>query len=231
MGFSRRHRLAREKGTPIHAMCAGRVYKAGPAGNGFRSRHVVLQVNDPTAGPLYLVHVHLHSIADGIVAGALVQQGQVIGTVGKDGAAYPHLHLEFRRGSPAESASVHPLGYLPYQDTANFTEPTADRANDLTGRRADPAAVPRSSVGWREIWCAWRWTCGEAARCLRPGWSTSTTRTPCNEGIGDQLMWVDDVAVEGYQKSNLEQHAAALIFTTAFWSVSYPTIATTLSRG
>ena len=32
-------------------------------------------------------------------------------------------------------------------------------------------------------------------------------KSTVNEGIGDQLMWVDDVAVEGYQKSNLKKDA------------------------
>ena len=175
--------LPAKKGTAIHAMSAGLVHQAGPAGNGFRSRHVVVKVNDATAGTLYLVHVHLDSIAAGIQVGAPVQQGQVIGTVGDDGAAYPHLHLEFRRGSPAETATVHPLGYLPYQDTSNFTEPAADRANDLTGRRAVRLRF-RSVNRLEGDWCAWRSTCGEVTTFLPRGWSTSTTRAPSTKASG-----------------------------------------------
>ena len=72
---------------------------------------------------MFLVYVHLHSIAEGITVGAEVTQGQFLGTVGEDDATYPHLHIEFRKGSSAEKSSVHPLGYLPYTDTANFSAP------------------------------------------------------------------------------------------------------------
>src|SRR5262245_40715298 len=72
-------------------------------------------------------HVLVHTMAKGITDGAKVAQGQLLGTVGEDHAAYPHLHIEFRKGSHAEKSSVHPLGYLPYTDTANFSAPVLDR--------------------------------------------------------------------------------------------------------
>ena len=113
-------------GTKVHAMRGGKVHRAGPGNpgpGGFSSRHVILEVDDPNDGRMFLVYVHLHSIAEGITVGAGVAQGQLLGTVGEDDATYPHLHIEFRKGSPAEKSSVHPLGYLPYTDTANFSAP------------------------------------------------------------------------------------------------------------
>ena len=110
------------------------MHRAGPGNpgpDGFHSRHVVLKVDDPSDGPMFLVYLHLHSIAEGITVGAAVTQGQLLGTVGEDDATYPHLHMEFRKGSPAEKSSVHPLGYLPYTDTPNFSAPVLDRFNRL----------------------------------------------------------------------------------------------------
>jgi murein DD-endopeptidase MepM/ murein hydrolase activator NlpD len=66
-------------GTPVHAMADGMVHRAGPAdktgaGQGFGSTHVFLQVCDPTDGKndLFLVYLHLDSIAEGVIAGAPV---------------------------------------------------------------------------------------------------------------------------------------------------------------
>jgi len=80
-------------GTPVHAMADGLVYRAGPAdktgpGQGFGSTHVLLQVCDPTDGQndLFLVYLHLDSIAEGVIPGAQVCQGDVIGAVGQEDA-------------------------------------------------------------------------------------------------------------------------------------------------
>jgi murein DD-endopeptidase MepM/ murein hydrolase activator NlpD len=92
-------------GTPVHAMAAGVVHRAGPAdttgpGQGFGSTHVLLRVADPIDGhnDLFLVYLHLDSIADGVISGAHVQQGDVIGTVGQEDATYPHLHFGVQEG-------------------------------------------------------------------------------------------------------------------------------------
>ena len=119
-------------GTAIHAMRGGKVHHAGPAGSGgFSSRHVVVRVNDPTEGLVYNVYLHLASIDAAVVTGASVTQGQLIGTVGDDDATYPHLHMEFRKGTVKQIGSVHPLSYLPYADTTNFSPPVSDRFNRL----------------------------------------------------------------------------------------------------
>lgn len=134
-------------GTPVHAMAAGVVHRAGPAdktgpGQGFGSTHVVLKVVDPTDGKddLFLVYLHLDSIAKGVIPGAHVNQGDVIGAVGQEDATYPHLHFEFRKREPKEENSVHPLHYLPYLNKANFRQLRLDRCN-FSGTNGEKRAV------------------------------------------------------------------------------------------
>ena len=122
-------------GTPVHAIADGIVHRAGPANKsgsrGFGSTHVLLRVVDPSDGKndLFIVYLHLDSIAPGAVPGATVKQGQLIGAVGQEDATYPHLHFEFRKGGTEQVRSVHPLHFLPYRNTANFTRPRLDRCN------------------------------------------------------------------------------------------------------
>ena len=87
-------------GTPVHAMAKGTVHRAGPADEGFGSTHILLKVVDPSDGKddLFLVYLHLDSIAEGVIPGAQVKQGDIIGAVGQEDATYPHLHFEFRKG-------------------------------------------------------------------------------------------------------------------------------------
>jgi hypothetical protein len=128
-----------EKGTKVYAMRGGTVCFAGKSGqDGNSSRHVVLEVDDPYDGLMYLVHLHLDSIDGAVTPGANVVPGQEIGTVGADGAEYPYLHIEFLQGTPDSKAqtSRHPLSYLPHSDTAHFTAPVADRFNRFESRMA-----------------------------------------------------------------------------------------------
>jgi murein DD-endopeptidase MepM/ murein hydrolase activator NlpD len=84
-------------GTPVHAMADGTVDRAGPADEVFGSSHIRLKVVDPTDGEdnLFLVYLHLDSIAEGVIPGAQVKQGDIIGAVGQEDATYPHLHSSF----------------------------------------------------------------------------------------------------------------------------------------
>src|SRR5258705_1160110 len=123
-------------GTSVYVMADGVVHRAGPAdktgpGEGLGSTHVLARVVDPTDGKndLYLVYLHLDSIAEGVIPGAQVNQGDLIGTVGQEDATYSHLHFEFRKGGPQEDRSVHPLNYLSYVNTVNFTQLRVDRCN------------------------------------------------------------------------------------------------------
>jgi hypothetical protein len=201
-------------GTPVHAMADGTVHRAGPAdktgpGQGFGSTHVLVQVVDPTDGrnDLFLVHLHLDSIADGVIPGAQTNQGDLIGAVGQEDATYPHLHFEFRKGGPQQDRSVHPLHYLPYLNKANFRKLRLDRCNfyrddgdkrmvrlrfDLRNRReGDLLGVDVELTGE-----------GVDPRKLHVDFDDRNTIV---SDKGDQHAFNDQgIAVEGYQKSNLK---------------------------
>jgi len=196
-------------GTPVYAMRGGKVHHAGPAGSGgFSSRHVVIRVTDPSVGLVYNVYLHLASIDAGVVTGANVNQAQPIGTVGEDDATYPHLHMEFRKGTVKQIGSVHPLSYLPYGDTVNFSSPVSGRFNRLDAFMAA-----------RFVFGAASKLEGDLARVevdLRRGTRVLTTRIvdfddkhTIVEGKGDHLLYTNDIGVEGYQKSNMVEHHRA----------------------
>jgi Peptidase family M23 len=199
--------LPAQLGRPVHAMRAGTVHRAGPGdpkeeSKGFHSRHVILKVDDPSGEVLYLVYLHLHSIAEEITVGARVAQEQLLGTVGEDDATYPHLHIEFRKGGLAEKKSVHPLGYLPYTDTANFTAPILDRFNRLD-----------TFMAARLLFSAGSKVEGDLQRVevdLMSGVTLLETRVvdfndkeTINEGNDDEKLYKNGIGVEGYQKSDM----------------------------
>lgn len=78
-------------GTPVKAAGAGKVIFKGVKGG--YGNTVILQ-----HGRQYsTLYGHLHGFARGLKQGASVQQGTIIGYVGKSGlASGPHLHYEFR---------------------------------------------------------------------------------------------------------------------------------------
>lgn len=197
--------LPAEKGTKVFAMRDGTVLFADDKNHdGYSSRHIVLEVNDPIDGLMFLVHLHLDSIDADVVPGANVTQGQEIGTVGDDEATYPHLHIEFLQGTPDPTAqtSRHPLSYLPYSDTANLTAPVAGRFN----RRGQLMAA-------RLLFGACNKSEGDLLRVevdLLSGTEVLATRvvdfhdkTTINKkrGNSDKFIFTNDIGVEGYQKS------------------------------
>jgi hypothetical protein len=197
--------LPAEKGTKIYAMRGGKVHFAGEPGAGkYDSRHVILEVDDPNDGLMYLVHLHLDSVDGAVTSGTNVVQGQEIGTVGDHKATYPHLHIEFLQGTPDTDAqtSRHPLRYLPYSDTANFTASVADRFN-----RLGPLMAARLLFG------ACNKSEGDLLKVevdLLSGTQLLTTRvvdfhnkTTINKkrGNSDKKIFKNDIGVEGYQKS------------------------------
>lgn len=200
--------LPAPSGTKVHAMRQGKVHHAGPSGTGgYSSRHVVIRVNDPHDGIIYIVYIHLDSIDPAVMTGTNVVQGQVIGTVGDDDATYTHLHMEFRKGTYKEIGSVHPLAYLPYTDTTNFSffPPETYRFN-----RLDAFMAARILFG-----CSNK-TQGDFKRIevdLRRGPQVLTTRivdfndkSTVNDSKGDHHLYINDIGVEGYQKSNMVKH-------------------------
>ena len=205
-------------GTAVHAMLEGTVHSAGPAdrtgaGQGFGSTHVVILVVDPTDGmeDLYLVYLHLDSIAEGMRPGATVRQRDLIGTVGQEDATYPHLHFEFRKGSAQQDDSVHPLHYLPYPNTANVARFRLDRCNfsgaGTTARRAvrlrfDVQNRREGDVQGVEV--ELRGNDGDEVvpRHVRVDFDERSTIV---SDKGDEHAFnAQGLAVEGYQKSNLK---------------------------
>ena len=190
-------------GTNVYAMRDGKVHRAGPGGtDGFTSCHVILEVNDQD-DELYLVYVHLHSIADGITVGEHVVQGQLLGTVGEDGAQYPHLHIEFRKGSHNQEDSVHPLTYLPYSDTKNFTAPVADRFNRLDdGLMATRLLFGAKSKLEGDLLRVEIDFMG-GATLLESRLVDFNDKDTIHEGNSDENLFTNGIGVEGYQKSDM----------------------------
>jgi hypothetical protein len=193
--------LPGEKGvTKVHAMRAGTVHLAGPRDDRFSSRHVVLKVDDPNDGLMYLVYLHLDSIDLAVTPDASVAQGQIIGTVGDDDAAYPHLHFEFRKGTLREIGSVHPLAYLPYTDTPNFSPPVPDRFNrlgSLMAARLLFGASSRLEGDLKRVEVDLK----SGATLLECRFVDFDNKDTVNEGNSDEKIFTKDIGVEGYQKS------------------------------
>lgn len=204
--------LPAAEGTPIYAMANGVVHRVGPADKtsptqGFGSTHVLLQVVDPNDGKndLFLVYLHLDSIAESVILGAQVRQGDLIGAVGQEDATYPHLHFEFRKGGPQEERSVHPLNYLPYRNAFNFTEPRLDRINFYdNGEKSavrlcfEDADRQEGDLRGVDVELSGR---GVATRQLHVDFDDRAT---INSDKGDDAAFKNGIAVEGYQKSNLK---------------------------
>jgi hypothetical protein len=199
-------------GVPVYAITDGLVHRVGPADTtedqGFGSTHVVLRVVDPKDGKndLFLFYFHLDSVAEGVILGKQMKQGELIGAVGQEDATYPHLHFEFRKGGTEQARSVHPLNYMPYLNKANFKKPRLDRFNFYVDdgekrmvrlnfeardrREGDLQAVDVELKGD-----------GGATRNLRVDFDDRST---INSDKGDQAAFKNGIAVEGYQKSNLK---------------------------
>ena len=195
-------------GTRVHAMRAGRCTTPARADRaGISSRHVVVKVDDPTDGPIYNVYLHLNSIDPAVVTG------------GERGSRTADRHRRRRRrdllvtctwssgrARSRQIGSVHPLTYLPYTDTANFSA-ACRRSLQPAGRIHGRAPALRNRACKLE---------GDLRRVevdLRRGTRVLTTRVvdfddkhTVNEEKGDRFLFVDDIGVEGYQKSNMVKH-------------------------
>ena len=108
--------------------------------------------------------------------------------------------MEFRKSTPRQIGSVHPLNYLPYTDTANFSPRVSDRFNRLdafiAARLLFGTSSNPSNLGKLE---------GDLRRVevdLRRGSGVLTTRVvdfndkrTVNEEKGDEFRFVDDIGV------------------------------------
>lgn len=93
-GYSSRHRgidIGAPTGTPVHASDAGYVSLAGWRGD--YGNYIIVNHGNG----FETVYAHLSQIL--VVAGQVVQRGEVIGLVGSTGRSTgPHLHFELRQG-------------------------------------------------------------------------------------------------------------------------------------
>jgi len=193
-------------GTNVYAMRGGTIHHAGPGKTGgFSSRHVVVEVDGPKREQMYNIYVHLDSIDPAVRQNARITQEQKIGTIGDDDATYPHLHIEFRKGTHRQIGSVHPLRHLPYPDNCNFTAPVADRFHRV-GKLMSARLLfgAESKLEGDLIRVEVDLKCGAAL--LETRVVDFDDKTTVNEGNDDELLYVNDIGVEGYQKSNMVAH-------------------------
>jgi len=95
--------FAAENGTPIHAAAAGTVTGARP--NGGYGNWIEINHDDG----LKTVYGHLSAFAEGLIEGAWVERGQLIGFVGTTGRSTgPHLHFELQYNGVPTNPVVHP---------------------------------------------------------------------------------------------------------------------------
>jgi murein DD-endopeptidase MepM/ murein hydrolase activator NlpD len=114
LGFTRMHQgvdFGAREGTPVLAAEDGVVTQASPAGgygNVIRVRH---------AAGWATGYAHLSAYAPGIVPGAHVTRGEVIGFVGHTGLATgPHLHFEVSLNGVKVDPMTTPFGGAPAHD-------------------------------------------------------------------------------------------------------------------
>ena len=130
--------LTAPAGTPVYAAAAGTVEMAGN-GHGY-GKHIVLRHDDGYS----TYYAHLSLFADELKAGERIEQGQVIGYVGRTGTATgPHLHYEVRK----DDHPVDPLMLTAHQ----FVAPLAGAARvafdeRATAARTQLAALPAPAV-------------------------------------------------------------------------------------
>jgi hypothetical protein len=138
--------IAAAQGTPVVASGSGAVelITTDPeGGNGINLRSA--------DGNLYY-YAHLEAFAPGLVNGARVDRGDIIGTVGTTGfSTGPHLHFEIH---PGGAAAVDPVPYLDrWLAQASATAramggaPQEDFLGALLGRNPTPSVAPAVVVG------------------------------------------------------------------------------------
>ncbi|MAZ84697.1 MAG: peptidase M24 [Hoeflea sp.] len=142
LGYSRMHTgtdWAAPRGTPIIATGNGTVIKASWDSGGYGRQTLIKHANGYVSS-----YNHQSKIADGVVPGAKVRQGQVIGYVGSTGLSTgPHLHYELIvNGKKVDAMRVRlPEGKaLEGQALASFTR-ERDRINALLDIKLDDTEV------------------------------------------------------------------------------------------
>jgi murein DD-endopeptidase MepM/ murein hydrolase activator NlpD len=126
------------RGTPIIAAGSGVVEKAGWS-NGYGNQTLIKHANGYETS-----YSHQNAIAQGVVPGARIRQGQVIGYVGSTGLSTgPHLHYELIvNGSKVDAMRIRlPVGKtLKGSALANFKR-ERDRIDTLLKDEDEPQKV------------------------------------------------------------------------------------------
>jgi murein DD-endopeptidase MepM/ murein hydrolase activator NlpD len=139
LGYRRLHAgvdYAAPKGTPIFAAGSGVVEKAGRS-SGYGNLTVIQHTNGYETA-----YGHQSAFAKGIVPGARVRQGQIIGYVGSTGLSTgPHLHFEIRvNAKPVDPLRIRlPRGRVLQAELLNNFEHERDRIDTLLGA---PSTTP-----------------------------------------------------------------------------------------
>ncbi len=130
--------LAAPRGTPVYAS-GDAIIKRAQWVSGY-GRFVELQ----HANGYTTRYAHMNRIADGVVAGGSVRQGQIIGYVGTTGnSTGNHLHFEVRiNANPVDPLSIQlPRSKsLPARDQINFAQ-AVDQIRGLMERDAAPVTI------------------------------------------------------------------------------------------
>ena len=142
LGYRRLHPgvdYAAPKGTPILAAGNGVVEKAGRS-SGYGNFTLIKHTNGYETA-----YGHQTAFAKGIVPGAIVRQGQVIGYVGSTGLSTgPHLHFEIRvNGQPVDPLRIRlPRGRVLEADYLTAFDKERQRIDTLLGNDSS-ATVPQ----------------------------------------------------------------------------------------
>ncbi|AUX25297.1 exported peptidase [Sorangium cellulosum] len=122
-------------GTPVYAVAAGTVTRAGRYSD-FEDVAVQIEHCDEEDACFYSTYIHL--VMPLVEEGEEVGRGAHIGYTGLAASSlFPHLHFEIREGGTAKAYSVHPLRFLP-------APPGLPPA--LTARRTDTDGASSVSV-------------------------------------------------------------------------------------
>ncbi len=146
LGYSKMHTgvdWAAPRGTPIIAAGSGVIEKAGWAG-GYGRQTIIRHANGYKSS-----YNHQSAIAKGVVPGARVRQGQVIGYVGASGLATgDHLHYELMvNGTKVNPMRVRlPVGRVLKGPDLEAFKRERERIDELLGEESDGPPLKVASV-------------------------------------------------------------------------------------
>lgn len=121
---------AAKRGTPVRVVGDGTVISIGNFGSAGKMLKIEHSKRYSTA------YMHLKNFPEGVVLGAKVTQGQVIGWVGNSGLSTgPHLHFEFYRNgryyNPLSQRLYPKLGGVPVKERKSYLETVQKKAKAL----------------------------------------------------------------------------------------------------